>query len=388
MTPAVKLVFLLPTFDVGGAERAVARLAARLDRHRYEVVVAAFVKGSGRLLAQPELQDVRTAVIGAERGAGLLPALWSWLRQERPTVLLTYMFHANQAGRVCGRLAGVPVILCSERVVGWESRWRVALNRLSVGLTDVVTTNSEAGRRFWSAELGLSADRVEVIPNGVDTETYRPVERHTGGVVRLGVLARLHRANGHDWLLDGLAALRKQVPTGWVCVAAGEGAEERALRAKAEALGLSDLVEFTGFELDAPSFLQSLDIYIHPSVVSGMPNATLEAMAVGLPIVATAVGGTPEVVEDGTTGWLVDVGDVNAFVDKTSRLLQSATERRRMGLLGRERVIQRFSLPAVVDRTQTVVDRAIQEKLGLSLDSHDEWVSAVAGEVEEVRRGA
>jgi len=388
MTPAVKLVFLLPTFDVGGAERAVARLAARLDRQRYEVVVAAFVKGSGRLLAQPELQDVRTAVIGAHRGAGLLPALWSWLRRERPTVLLTYMFHANQAGRLCGRLAGVPVIVCSERVVGWESRWRVALNRLSVGLTDVVTTNSEAGRRFWSTELGLNADHVEVIPNGVDTDTYRPAERPAGGTLRLGVLARLHRANGHDWLLDGLAALRKQVPTGWVCVAAGEGAEEPALRAKAEALGLADVVEFTGFELDAPSFLQSLDIYIHPSIVSGMPNATLEAMAVGLPIVATAVGGTPEVVEAGTTGWLVDVGDIDGFVDKTARLLQSAVERRRMGLLGRERVIQRFSLSTVVDRTQTVVDRAIQDKLGLVLDSDDEWVSAVTGEVEEVRRGA
>jgi len=388
MTPAVKLVFLLPTFDVGGAERAVARLAARLDRQRYEVVVAAFVKGSGRLLAQPELQDVRTAVIGAQRGAGLLPALWSWLRRERPTVLLTYMFHANQAGRLCGRLAGVPVIVCSERVVGWESRWRVALNRLSVGLTDVVTTNSEAGRRFWSTELGLSADRVEVIPNGVDTDTYRPAERPAGGIVRLGVLARLHRANGHDWLLDGLAALRRQVPTGWVCVAAGEGAEEATLRAKATALGLDDVVEFTGFELDAPSFLQSLDIYIHPSVVSGMPNATLEAMAVALPIVATGVGGTPEVVDDGITGWLVDVGDVNSFVEKTSRLLQSAPERRRMGQLGRERIIQRFSLSAVVDRTQMVVDRLLENKLGLVLDADDGWIHAVAGDVHEVTRRA
>lgn len=388
MMPAVKLVFLLPTFDVGGAERAVARLAARLDRHRYEVVVAAFVKGSGRLLAQPELQEVRSVVIGSKRGAALVPALWSWLRRERPTVLLTYMFHANQAGRLCGRLAGVPVIICSERVVGWESRWRVALNRLSVGLTDVVTTNSEAGRRFWATELGLAEDRVEVIPNGVDTEVYRPVERPAGGIVRLGVLARLHRANGHDWLLDGLAALRKQVPSGWVCVAAGEGAEESALRAKAAALGLTDVVEFTGFELDAPTFLQSLDIYIHPSVVSGMPNATLEAMAAGLPIVATAVGGTPEVVDDGITGWLVDVGDVDSFVEKTARLLHSAAERRRMGLLGRERVIQHFSLSAVVDRTQTVVDRLLEEKLGWILDSDDEWVHAVAGEVEEVRRGA
>lgn len=388
MAPAVKLAFLLPTFDVGGAERAVARLVARLDRHRYDVVVAAFVKGSGRLLAQPELQGVRTVVIGSKRSAMLLPALWSWLRDERPTALLTYMFHANQAGRLCGRLAGVPLVICSERVVGWESRGRVVLNRLTVGLADVVTTNSGAGRRFWAHELGLDERRVEVVPNGVDLDVYRPVERRADGCVRLGVLARLHRANGHAWLLDGLAALRRQVPAGWVCVSAGEGLEERALRAKAAALGLCDVVQFTGFELDAPTFLQSLDIYIHPSVVSGMPNAALEAMATGLPVVATAVGGTPEVVDDGVTGWLIDVGDVDHFVEKTAQLIRSDVERRTMGRLGRERVIQHFSMSAVVARTQAVVDRLLEEKLGLVWDSSGEWRRRVAGEMDEVRRGA
>lgn len=388
MTPAVKLVFLLPTFDVGGAERSVARLVARLDRHRYDVVVAAFIKGSGRLLEQPELESVRTVVIGSTRGVGLIPALWAWLRRERPTALITYMFHANQAGRVCGRLAGVPLIICSERVVGWETRARKMLNRLTVRLADVITTNSEAGQRFWSAELGLPQQRVEVVQNGVDTEMFKPADRESSECVRLGVLARLHRANGYAWLLDGLAALRREVPTGWTFVAAGEGEEAAALKAKTEALGLSDIVEFTGFEGDAASFLQSLDIYIHPSVVSGMPNAALEAMASGLPVIATAVGGTPEVVDDGITGWLVGVGDVAGFVEKAAQLVRSEPDRRAMGHRGRQRIIERFSMAAVVARTQTIVDRLVEEKLGLVCDSNGGWIQRVAGEMGEVRRGA
>jgi glycosyltransferase involved in cell wall biosynthesis len=375
----IRTAFLLPAFDVGGAERAVARTAARLDRERYDVVVAAFTEGTGRLFAVSELAGVRTRVIGSRRGLRLVPQLWSWIRLERPHVLLTYMFHANQAGRLCGRAAGVPVVVGSERVVGWEPSWRIGINRLTARWTDGITTNSRAGQQFWATHLRLPIERLDVIYNGVDTGEFRPSDRLPSRRVRLGVLARLHRANGHDWLLDGLATLRSHHPRGWTCVLAGDGPEQTALRQKVARLGLGSLVDFRGHIEDAPTFLRSLDVYVHPSLVSGMPNAVLEAMACGLPVLATAVGGTPEAVADGETGWLVDVGDSHLFAQRAASLIGDPGLRQRMGARGRERAVDSFSIDAMVGRTEALLERLLRSKLGLHFRTPEGWVPVTGG---------
>jgi glycosyltransferase involved in cell wall biosynthesis len=354
-------MFLLPTLDMGGAERIAVRTAANLDRRRFRTSILAFRRGTGRATTPLGGTDVLVDVLqsGAESRLVAPLKLWRYLRRNRPDVLMTFMFHANTAGRLVGRLAGVPAIVSSERVVGWEGRWRIVLNRWTLSLAQVVTTNSEQGRRFWAEQLGCPPQAIEVIYNGVDTAEFFPANGSASRDVRLGVLARLHRANGHDWLLDGLAALRARAAQGWVCLLAGEGPEDARLRAKAARLGLEKMVQFVGHAGDAAAFLRTLDVYVHPALVAGMPNAVLESMACALPVVATGVGGTPEAVVHGETGWLLDAGDTAGFVQRVESLISDVAVREQMGRAGRDRVLHLFSLDAMIRRTEDVLERVL-----------------------------
>jgi glycosyltransferase involved in cell wall biosynthesis len=354
------VVFVLPTFDIGGAERAAARTAARLDRNRFEPRVLAFVRGTGRLIPELEAGGVPARWLAPDRRPApmLLARFFRAVREEAPDVLMTYMFHANQAGRLARRLGLVRAVVSSERVVGWESRIRIALNRATAGWADALTTNSREGREFWARRLGVPAERIVVVCNGVDTRAFPRASRERSDTIRLGVLARLHRANGHETLLSALSILAAR-RAGWRCVLAGDGPEERRLRTLAASGGLASLVEFAGHSSDAPRFLATLDIYVHPCLVSGMPNAVLEAMATGLPVVATAVGGTPEAVVDGETGLLVPPRDPEALAAALERLIADEPLRRRMGAAGRARVEAHFSVERMVADTEALLERVL-----------------------------
>jgi glycosyltransferase involved in cell wall biosynthesis len=322
---------LLPTFDVGGAERVALRLASALDPRRYEISIVAFVPGDGRLREQARAKGLHTAILGRRGAAGplLVFRLYRWLRRARPDVL---------------------------------ARWTVTL-------ADVLTTNSAAGREFWSGRLGVPRDRMHVLYNGLDTDEFAPGEaRPVGAPCVIGVLARLHRANGHDWFLSALARLPGE--PNWTCLMSGDGPEGARLSKRVSELGLADRVKLVGHVKDAPQFLRSLDVYVHPALVAGMPNAVLEAMACGVPVVATAVGGTPEAVVDGDTGWLVAPGDIEATTDRIARLLRDPAMRRRMGDAGRERAVAVFSVKSAATRLETLMRSALdrQRRRGVSPD--------------------
>ena len=352
----LRIAFLIPALDISGAERMVVRLASGLDARGFDSVVAAFV--SGTRLLEPHLRGagVRFCAIGDTRDSrvSLFYSLAKWLRRERPHILLTFMFHANMAGRLAKRLGLVPAVVCSERIVGWESPARIWLNRMTVRSADAITTNSFAGARFWSERLRIPVQAIHVIYNGVDLQEFVPPVQpaHTPTIA---VLAQLHRRNGHDWLIDALKQLHRTVAAPWNCVFAGIGPEESRLRAAVSNAGLDNRVRFAGHCADAPQFYQSAAIAVHPALVSGMPNAVIEAMASGLPVVATAVGGTPEVVEHRRTGFLVEPGDARTTAEYLAWLVTNPEARAEMGHAGRRRAEEQFSIDIAVAHTERVL---------------------------------
>lgn len=359
-TRPLRVVFLLPTFDIGGAERAVLRTAAGLDRRRFVPAVVAFQAGSQRLVHELRAVGVPAVHFGVSSRRSPL-SLWRlvrWLRAYRCDVLMSYMFHANLASRLVRSVARVPRLVCSERVVQWETPLRIALNRATVRLADAITTNSEAGVAFWADRLRMPPSRIRMIYNGVDTTRFHAVPRAAAGPLVIGNLGRLHEKSGQGGLLDGLQRLI-DVPSlpPWRCDIAGDGPEASALRERVRSLGLTSHVRLLG-HVDAPErFLQSLDIYVQPSMAEGFPNAVIEAMATGLPVVATAVGGTPEAVDDGVTGWLVPrAGHEQAIATRLARLLREPAERAAMGRAGRVRVEDRFSLGRMVEETERLLE--------------------------------
>ena len=147
---------------------------------------------------------------------------------------------------------------------------------------------------------------------------------------------------------------------GATLVIIGDGPERTALETLADDLGVADRIHWAGHRRDVPALLPAFDLYIQPSLHEGMPNTILEAMAAGLPVVATAVGGTPEVVVDGVTGLLVPPRDSNALVEAMAMLLSDQNLRYRMGRAGQERVKGQFSLERMVRQTQALYERLLK----------------------------
>lgn len=358
----LRIVFLIPKLEVGGAERVVLRTAGALDRSRFTPTVVVAGQGNGTLAGELAAAGVQTVVLDRVSHPRLRQfyRLVRWLQSNRPDVLLTFMFHANLAGRLVRRLGIVPALVCSERIMKWDSRFRVLVNRYTVSWADGVTVNSSASRRSWARDLRIPESRISVIYNGVDTTTFVPGQPVSPPVI--GVLARLHGRNGHDWFLDALAQLDERAPQPWTCAFAGTGPEEPMLRAKVATLGLHDRVTFLGHVADPTAFLRSLMLCAHPARASGMPNAVLEAMACGLPVIATAVGGTPEAIEHGKTGWLVQPDDADSTAALLAELLRTPATRQAVGARARTSVVKRFSVEAMVAGTETMITQLLERQ--------------------------
>jgi glycosyltransferase involved in cell wall biosynthesis len=296
-----------------------------------------------------------------------LPALlrsYRHIRRVRPTILHTSLFHANVPGRILGRLADVPIIICSERTMAMESEWRYRVNRWTIGLVDRVIAVSANVRDFCISHIGLPAEKLVVIYNGVEVPgecPSRPEARAELGLppdgLVAGVVSRLDPAKGVRVLIRALAQV-----DGVTLTIVGDGPERAALESVADKLGVAGRIHWIGHRRDVLRLLPAFDLFVQPSLHEGLPNTVLEAMAAGLPVVATAVGGTPEVVVDGVTGLLVPPHDPDALAKGIACLLRDLDLRRKMGRAGRERVKRRFAMKQMVRQTQTLYEHLLRAK--------------------------
>ena len=373
--PPLPVLFVVTTFDRGGAEQVVARLAARLPAAKFAVQVAALQGRSGAIAADLARSRIRTHDLGARGKAdpGVLLRLARLLRREEIRVLVSFMFHANLAGRLAGWCSGVPVRLSSERTMAWEGWTRRLLNRWTVPLATHVIAVSEAVAAYAGREFRIPGGRLTVIPNGVDLERFRPQAGAAGPRDPvIGCVAGLRPEHDHLTLVEAFAGLLSRLPRATLLLV-GRGPEEARIRAAAAARGISARLVLAGEQQDVPAFLHQMDLFALASRTAGLPNAVLEAMACGLPVVATAVGGTPEAVVHGTTGWLVPPGNPAALAEAAAMLLADAALAARFGQAGRRHVEERFSEAGMLARFEALVDQLVARELGLHHQPATGW---------------
>ena len=240
-------------------------------------------------------------------------------------------------------------------------RWmtRLALGRRGVRMVAV----SDAVRRHWALGLGVEPDRIRVVRNGIDVIRYQPSERSRESLIPvIGVAARLAPMKGIEHLLDALGVLAEQ-GVAFQLKIAGTGNLRNPLEERCARTGIGERTEFLGHVDDMPSFYRSIDLYVLPSVsTEGLPLGVLEAMASGIPVVATTVGGTPEAVRDGVDGLLVPPRDVSALADALRRLLSDTAGRRTMGEAGRTRAVETFSLERFSDEIFDLYHEILEER--------------------------
>lgn len=358
-----RITFLVISLYPGGAETQLVRVARALQRRGWDVRIVSLLPAEG-LVAEVEAAGIPFTSLEMRRdgwpGPGPAFRLHAILRRERPDLLVTFMFHANVLGRIVGRAAGVPVIVSSVRTDNFGGPARYRLVALTDRLADVTTTNS----RFVAADLvrrGVVAEeRMRVIPNGIDTARPRPPEAvlHT-------IRGEMGLAPGRfAWLTTGHLQPRKDYPTllralqrlgeraeRWEIRIVGEGPLEAELRVLAAELALDERTRFCGFRQDAAVLPHLADGFVMSSAAEGTPNALMEAMLTGTPAVGTAVGGIPELIEDGVTGFLVAPGDPDALAEAMHRMMNLSPDAvARMGESARVRVVATHDLEGVVDR--------------------------------------
>jgi glycosyltransferase involved in cell wall biosynthesis len=367
------VLHLITELNVGGAERVVQRLATQLSKRRYKVLVACLYDLGA---VADEIIAAGVPVVNLDmRGKSDLRVVYRLvrlLRKEKIQILQSHLFHANLLAAIVGKLSNVPVIIATRQNVDIGGVGRERVNRWALRSCDAVVAVS---KEVYKAEIQHSQTdpaKVVVIPNTVQVEAFTGVNQAQVEMLRqewnihpsrpvIGTVARFDRQKGHVYLIDATIKILKQIPSTKILLV-GDGPLRPQMEDKAEALGLSDSIIFTGIRHDVQKILALLDLFVLPSLWEGLPVALLEAMAAGLPVVATAAGGTPEAVVDGTTGLLVPPRDPLALAKAITRLLNDPELRRQMGQAGQKRVIEHFSVERMVEQTQNLYEHLLDKK--------------------------
>ncbi len=335
-----------------------------------------------------DLEAAGVPVVCFNKRRGVLSAatlgLVGLVRRERPAVVHSYLFSGNWRGLVAGRLMRVPLLVSSVRNVDIHSRLSMnVLERVFACFVDRVIANAEAVKEYVARKHWIPPQRIHVIHNGVAVERFpgaagarcgrrgRGAPGRAGGTVAM--LASLTKKKDPFTFLEAAAIVLKRAP-GTRFLVVGDGPLRGALEERSGALGLSDAVRFVGETDDAPGVLAVADVSVLTSVKEGCSNVVLESMAAGCPMVATAVGGNPELIEDGVTGYLVPAGDVDAVADRIARILEDPALAARMGAAARAHVVAEFSVERMVEKTVALYTALLSERApGLV-----EWAAATA----------
>jgi glycosyltransferase involved in cell wall biosynthesis len=346
----------------GGTERQTYLAARSLQRSGMSPgVVVWTLTGADRY--QRAIEDLGIPVVTAPQGKGRL-AKMRWLRrlvqQVRPEVLHAMPFYLNAAAAWAMRgLPGVAVggLRCDYRLPAVDGWVYYRVNRRWPGI--LLANSEKAVREAQQDRSPFRPRHLFWVPNAIDLEVFLPRRHAAVACPLVAGVGNLRREKRWDRLLRVLARVRQRTPElDFRAEIAGEGGERPALQRLVGELGLSERVALLGLRRDVPQFLQSADVLALVSDSEGAPNAVLEGMAAGLPVLATAVGDVPRLVEDGVHGFVVPPADEELLAERLTALLRDAGLRARLGAEGRRKAEREFGLEQLGIRLREIYQQA------------------------------
>jgi glycosyltransferase involved in cell wall biosynthesis len=368
------IALLINSIMMGGAEEHVRQLATGLARRGAKVTVvmpeASEIDPLSESLTGAGVAVERVTLAWLTQGAGTvvrLRRLIGLLKEQRPDLLHIHLigFTGGRWAVAAAALASVPRVIVTMHIAPTEAQpLRVRLDRAAQArVVARFIAVSQANAQQFRDELGLPAKKIVVVPNAVELERFagdpgpdRKRVREELGIpadaVVLGALARLNPQKGLGDLLEALPAIVEQHPKARVLLV-GDGPLRAELEAKARSLGVAERVTFAGHRSDNVAVLRAMDVAMLPSLFEGLPLSLLESMAASLPVVATRVGGIPEVIVDGASGYLVAPGMPAELAGAVNRLLGEPGALSRLGEQARRRA-EDFSFDAMLDRITSV----------------------------------
>ncbi len=367
-----RVLHVLDSFDLGGAQEVVANLLACIDRDTFEMEVAS--------MHRPGVYTERFRTLGAEVHSLsphkmvplYVPNLWSLLHRGRFDVVHAHLTASNLIAKPLAAWAGTRVLINHDHANDASRRDRKLLcaadrwaNRYSTHICAV----SQSTRRFLIEEEQIAPEKITVVHNGIDLQRFVPdrvpaVEaRKNLGLpaegFALGGVGRLTRQKNFSLLLE-TAALLRQRRTDFFVVLAGTGPLEEDLRRQTAALGLNDIVYFSGHINDTAGLYPALDVLVMPSLFEGLPMVLLETMAMNIPVVAAAVDGVAEIVEDGREGILLSGWQAAEFSQRIDSLLSAPAQREQLAGTARSKVLREFSREAMANNIEAIYKNCLE----------------------------
>jgi L-malate glycosyltransferase len=350
-TPPLPIAIVMGSLDPGGTEGQMIELVRRLDPSRWTVHLVCFARRGGWWhRAAGSARSVVDFPVTSFKSPSTAKHLWAfakWCRGNQIAIAHTTELYSNIFGLPGAALGGVPVRIGSRRGLNSErSCAHITMQRAAYECAHTIVANSQAAADRLRTEH-VPVKKIAIVPNGVDFDRLLPrVVR--GRLRKVVVVANLRHEKGHDVLIDAAARVLRRFPDASFNLV-GSGPEYERLRALAQTRGVSHAVTFLGHREDVPAHLADADIFVLPSRTEAFPNAVLEAMATGLPVVASAVGGLLELVEDGRNGLLVRSGDPVALADGLCRLMADSALAAHLGDAARDAVRARYSFTRMVN---------------------------------------
>ena len=363
----IPIAFLIDTITdrFGGTESQLVMLLQRLDRKRFLPYLCC-LRDSSWLQANQDLCRIYIVGFHSFFSPRNYLALWrfrTFLRRERIKILQSHFRDSNIIAALVGRAAQVATLIATRRNLGYWHNWlELGLVRLLNPLATAFLVNSETIRRYVQNVERVPESRIKLIYNGVVLDPYCARDKQARGALRTGLgvpheapmvtlVGNLRAVKGIDMFLRAAATvLQRHTTVHFVIV--GDGPERTSLQELAKELGIQDRVHLTGTRKDVPAVLLASDVGVLSSLSEGLSNAVIEYMAAGLPVVATAVGGNSELVEDGVTGYLVPPGDAGALAGALTQLLDNSDDMKRFGSKAAHKAHDLFDVDRCVATTE------------------------------------
>jgi glycosyltransferase involved in cell wall biosynthesis len=348
MTEPIRIVRIIARLNVGGPAIHVALLTEKLSALGYvsTLVCGTINADEGDMIYYAESHGVQPLIL-PELGRTLNPLrdvitiwkLYRLLRRLKPDVVHTHTAKAGFVGRIAAWLAGVPVIVHTFHGHVFQGYFSprttqifITLERLTARISDTVITLTEGLRRELADEYRITPSaHITVLPLGLDLAPFAAVQRKNGAFRRahnipanaplIGIVGRLVPVKNHALFLQAAAQIYRQIPVARFVIV-GDGELRAEIEAQAQALGLTDALTFTGWVRDLVPIYADLDALVISSLNEGTPVSVIEALTVGCPVVTTAVGGLPDLLDQGALGTLVPSGDANALAAGVIKVLR------------------------------------------------------------------
>lgn len=350
----INILYLITDSGTGGAENILLSLIKGLDKGRYSVNLFSLL-GPGPLIAKAKKLGIEAVSLKMKTKFDLISLLkiFFYLRGKRVDILHTHLYHSNIIGYFLKKWKKIPIFLYTSHGLPIKKNSPLSLcNNLIMRRANqqIIAVSFDVKRKLINYGK-VKPEKITVIHNGTDVGEFLPSEGGKG--ILVGTIATLRPVKGHRYLLYAAALVLKKVPDVKFLII-GQGPLRNSLEELAGKLNIAKNVIFMGYQKDITEILARLTLFVLPSIREPLGICLLEAMAAGLPVVATNVGGIPEVVKEKETGLLVPPKDPEALAQVILTLLEDKEKAKNMGIAGRKRVEQKFTIGTMIRKTEQV----------------------------------